>query len=81
MIHLFENSLCIMISLITVSLQHEKAVPCFRHTEKLIFVRRSSEYETSDSDRKVNINITVSTSFIPFEHFSVLFVFNAYLVF
>ena len=39
------------------SLQHEKAVPCFNHTEKLIFVRHSSEYETSDSDRKVNRNL------------------------
>ena len=38
------------------SLQHEKAVPCFNHTEKLIFIRHSSEYETSDSDRKVNRN-------------------------
>ena len=39
------------------SLQHEKAVPCFNHTEKLFFVRHSSEYETSDSDRKVNRNL------------------------
>ena len=38
-------------------LQHEKAVPCFRHIEKLIFVRHSSEHETSNSDRKVNRNI------------------------
>ena len=39
------------ISLIYIhtSLQHEKAVPCFRHAEKLIFIRHSSEYETSDS--------------------------------
>ena len=39
------------------SLQHEKAVPCFNHTEKLIFVQHSSEYETLDSDRKVNRNL------------------------
>ena len=47
----------IEISTIRTSLQHEKAVPCFRNTEKLIFVQHSSEYETSDSDRKVNLNI------------------------
>ena len=29
----------------------------FNHTEKLFFVRHSSEYETSDSDRKVNRNL------------------------
>ena len=44
-------------SLQSISLQHEKAVPCFNHTEKLFFVRHSSEYETSDSDRKVNRNL------------------------
>ena len=38
-------------------LQHEKSVPCFRHTEKLFFVRHSSEYEMSDNDRRVNRNI------------------------
>ena len=37
--------------------QHDKAVPCFNHTEKLSFVRHSSEYEKSDSDRKVNRNL------------------------
>ena len=35
----------------------KKAAPCFRHTEKLFSSRHSSEYETSDSDRKVNGNV------------------------
>ena len=35
----------------------QKAATFFRHAEELIFVRHSSEYKTSDSDRKVNRSI------------------------
>ena len=38
------------------SLLHEKAETFFSHTESTFFVRHSSEYETSDNDRKVNRN-------------------------
>ena len=34
-----------------------KAGTFFKHTEKLFSIRNSSEYETSDKDRKVNRNI------------------------
>ena len=38
-------------------LLHEKAETFFSHTESTFFVRHSSEYETSDNDRKVSRNI------------------------
>ena len=40
-----------------ISLLQEKAETFFSHTESTIFVRHSSEYETSDNDRKVSWNI------------------------
>ena len=46
----YMKSLLVLQKFIRSSLKHEKAVPCFRHTEKLIFVQHSSEYETSLSD-------------------------------
>ena len=39
------------------SLLHEKAETFFSHTESTVFVRHSSEYETSDNDRKASRNI------------------------
>ena len=39
------------------SLLHEKAETFFSDTESTFFVRHSSEYETSDNDRKVSRNI------------------------
>ena len=38
------------------SLLHEKVETFFSHTESTFFVRHSSEYETSDNDRKVSRN-------------------------
>ena len=58
--HIVNMTLTMGSSFVIISshlLQHEKAVPCSNHTEKLIFVRHSSEYETLDSDRKVNRNL------------------------
>ena len=37
---------------IRCSLLHEKAETFFSHTESTVFVRHSSEYETSDNNRK-----------------------------